>query len=110
MAGRRRGRKNKTKFSVKAVRQSTIFGVILGMISIASVVALLYLTFISGSEATLSYAFAGLLTSFFSVTGLVLSILCLNDHYQPHFWGWLGFLTNGIAVLAMAGILYLGMF
>ena len=109
MAGRR-GRRNKTKFSVKEVRQSTIFGVILGIISIFAVIALLYLTFISGSEATLSYAFAGLLTSFFSVTGLVLSILCLNDHYQPHFWGWIGLITNGVAVLIMAGILCLGMF
>ena len=108
MAGRRR--RNKTKFSVKEVRQSTIFGVILGVISVVTVIALLYLTFISGSDATLSYAFAGLLSSFFSVTGLVLSILCLNDHYQPHFWGWMGFITNGVAVLIMVGILYLGMF
>lgn len=110
MAERRRGRRSKIKFSVKAIRQSTILGVNLGIISILAVVAVLYLVFISGREATLSYAFAGLLVSFFSVTGLILSILCLNDHYQPHFLGWVGFLTNGIAVLVMAGILYLGMF
>lgn len=110
MAKRPRRRRNKTKFSVKETKLPTLLGMCLGVISILTVLALLYLTFVHGGEATVSYAFAGLLASVFSVTGLVLSILCLNDHYQPHTIGWMGLWTNGIAVLAMAGILYLGMF
>ena len=110
MAKRSKRPKNKTKFSVKETKLPTVFGVLLGIISICTVMVLLYLTFRNGGEASLSYAFAGLLASLFSVTGLVLSILCLNDHYQPHAFGWLGLLTNGLAVLSMAGILYLGMF
>lgn len=110
MATRSRRHKNKTKFSVKETKLPTIFGAALGVISVATVLALLYLTFARGGEATVSYAFAGVLASIFSVTGLILSIFCLNDHYQQHTLGWLGLLTNGIAVLAMAGILYLGMF
>ncbi len=109
MAKRWGRRRNKTKFSVKETRQPTMFGVALGVISAATVLALLYLTFVRGGEATLSYAFAGMLASIFSVTGLILSILCLNDHYQPHVLGWVGLVTNGIAALAMAGIVYLGM-
>ena len=99
----------KSKFTVKETKLSTIFGAALGVISMVTVLLLLYLTFARGGEATLSYGFAGVLASVFSVTGLVLSILCINDHYQPHTLGWLGLVTNGIATLSMASILYLGM-
>lgn len=109
MAKKPRWRKNKTKFSVKATKLPTVLGLSLGIISVWAVLTLLYLTFIRGGEATISYAFAGLLASIFSVAGLILSILCLNDHYQTHTIGWIGFVLNGIALLAMSGILYLGM-
>lgn len=109
MARRSRRPKNKAKFTVKETKLSTIFGVILGVISISTVLILTYLTFIRGGEATISYAFAGLLASIFSVIGLILSILCIIDHYQRHIYGWTGLVTNALAVLSMAGILYLGM-
>ena len=109
MATRSKRPKGKSKFTVKETKLSTIFGVSLGIISVVTVLLLLYLTFVRGGEATLSYGFAGILASMFSVTGLILSILCINDHYQPHVLGWVGLVTNGIAVLSMAGILYLGM-
>lgn len=104
-----KGARRKTKFSVKEVKLPTIFGASLGGISLSAVMALVYLTFNRGGEATLSYAFAGLLASIFSIAGLVLSILCINDQYQRHGWGWFGCLTNGLAAASMAGILYLGM-
>lgn len=109
MAKKPKWRKYKTKFSVKTTKLLTVFGLILGMISVMTVLALLYMTFSRGGEATLSYAFAGALTSVFSLVGLILSIFCLSDHYQTHMVGWCGFLLNGAALLAMAGILYLGM-
>lgn len=109
MARRSKRPKGKSKFTVKETRLSTILGASLGVISMVTVLLLLYLTFLRGGEATLSYGFAGILASVFSVTGLILSILCINDHYQPHMLGWVGLVTNGIAALSMAGILYLGM-
>ncbi len=109
MAKKPKRPKNKSKFSVKETKLFTVFGVILGLISVVTVVLLLVLTFRRGGEANISYAFAGLLASIFSVAGLILSILCMNDHYQHHFLGWIGLITNGFALLSMAGILYLGM-
>ena len=109
MTKRSKRPKGKSKFTVKETKLSTMFGTALGIISIITVVLLLYLTFVRGGEATISYGFAGILASVFSVTGLILSILCINDHYQPHMLGWVGLVTNGIAALSMAGILYLGM-
>ena len=109
MARRSKRPKGKSKFTVKETKLPTIFGASLGVISMVTVLLLLYLPFLRGGEATLSYGFAGILTSVFSVTGLILSILCINDHYQHHVLGWIGLVTNGIAVLSMAGILYLGM-
>ena len=109
MARRSKRPKGKSKFTVKETKLPTIFGAALGVISMVTVLLLLYLTFARGGEATLSYGFAGVLASVFSVTGLILSILCINDHYQPHTLGWVGLATNGVAAIAMAGILYLGM-
>lgn len=109
MAKRSKGPRGKSKFTVKETRLSTIFGASLGVISVCTVLLLLYLTFMHGGEASISYAFAGFLASVFSVTGLVLSILCIIDHYQRHFMGWFGIVTNSIALMSMAGILYLGM-
>lgn len=109
MAIRSKRPKGKSKFTVKKVRLTTVFGASLGVISVVSVLLLLYLTFLKDGQATLSYGLAGALTSVFSVTGLIISILCINDHYQPHRLGWVGLFTNGAAALAMVGILYLGM-
>lgn len=110
MAKKPKRPKNKSKFSVKETKLPTVFGMCLGIISLVTVVLLLYLTYRQGGEASISYAFAGLLASIFSVVGLILSILCINDHYQHHFIGWIGIVLNGIAVLSMAGILYMGMY
>ncbi|MBO5346564.1 MAG: hypothetical protein J6A45_00285 [Lachnospiraceae bacterium] len=109
MAKRAKGAKGKSKFTVKETKLATTFGVHLGIISVCTVLVLVYMTFIHGGEASVSYAFAGFLASLFAVTGLILSILCIIDHYQPHLMGWIGLVTNSIAVLSMAGILYLGM-
>lgn len=102
--------KEKAKFTVKETKLWSSFGTSLGIISVIAIVLLLYLTFINGGEASISYAFAGFLVCIFSVIGLILSILCLADDYQHHLSGWIGLVTNAASVLAMAGILYLGGF
>ena len=102
--------RRKIKFSVKETKSATVFGVVLGILSLITVITVVYLTFLANGEATVSYAFAGFLASAFSVTGLVLSILCMNDQYQPHILGWVGLFTNGSALIMMAVILYFGMF
>ena len=102
--------RRKIKFSVKETKASTIFGAALGIMSLLTVMIIIQLTFLANGEATLSFAFAGFLATVFSVAGLVLSILCMNDEYQPHTFGWIGLVTNGVALVAMAIILYLGMF
>ncbi len=109
MAKRPKRPKTKSKFSVKENKLSTILGVALGIISIITVLLLVYLTFRRGGEASVSFAFAGLLASVFSLVGFLLSFLCVNDHYQHHWLGWIGMLTNGVGLATMAGILYLGM-
>ena len=102
--------RRKIKFSVKETKLSTRFGAVLGILSLVTVITVIYLTFLANGDATASYAFAGFLASAFSVAGLVLSILCMNDQYQPHALGWIGLVTNGIALLNMAVVLYFGMF
>ena len=110
MAKRPRKPKNKSKFSVKETKLSTVFGFSLGIISVVTVILLLILTYRNDGAVSLSYALAGLLASVFSVLGLILSILCIIDHYQHHLIGWIGILLNAVAALSMAGILYTGMY
>ena len=110
MAKRPRKPKNKSKFSVKETKLPTYFGFSLGIISIVTVILLLILTYRQDVVVSLSYALAGLLASVFSVLGLILSILCIIDHYQHHLIGWIGILLNAVAALSMAGILYTGMY
>lgn len=101
--------RQKSKFTVKETKQRTTFGASLGIISVAAIFLLLYRTFVNDGQASISYAFAALLVCLFSVAGLILSILCLADDYQQHLPGWIGLITNGMALLAVSGILYLGM-
>ncbi len=110
MQNRPRRRRRKIKFSVKETKLSTIFGATLGILSLITVITVIYLTFLANGEATVSYAFAGFLAIVFSIAGLVLSILCMNDQYQQHAFGWIGLVTNGLSLGTMAVILYLGMF
>ena len=67
MTKRSKRPKGKSKFTVKETKLSTMFGSALGFISLITVILLLYLTFIRGGEATISYGFAGILASIFSV-------------------------------------------
>ena len=60
MARRSKRPKGKSKFTVKETKLPTILGASLGVISMITVLLLLYLTFLRGGEATLSYGFAGI--------------------------------------------------
>lgn len=109
MAEKLKRPKGKYKFSAKETKPVSVMGAVLGALSLITLLLLILLTFLRGGEATISYAFAGLLASLFSVAGLILSILCVHDAYQYHLPGWIGMITSGVSLAALAGILYLGM-
>lgn len=81
---------------------------ILGMISIASMVIVLYLTYLAGGEAQNGYGVTGLLAAIFSLVGLILGIVTVRDKTYYPFFPWLGVILNLAALAGVSFILYLG--
>ena len=81
---------------------------ILGIISIASLVIVVFLTYISAGEAPLGYGITGLLATVFSVIGLGLSIVTFQDRQFYRVFPVLGIGLNLIALGGISLILYVG--
>ncbi len=83
---------------------STVFGVL----SLISLVAVIYLSYIKAGEAPVNYGFSGILILIFSVVGLVLGVFALQEKEQFLFFGRLGCVLNGLALAGISGVLYAG--
>ena len=103
MAQRRNYKFTNKKHSEKAV-MSTVFGVL----SLISLVVVIYLSYSKAGEAPVSYGFSGILILIFAVVGLVLGVLALQEKEQFLFFGRLGCLLNGLALAGISGVLYAG--
>ncbi len=80
---------------------------ILGVISMASLIAAVYLTYLNGGGAPQSYGFTGLLAVVFSLAGLLLGIVTVQDKSYYMLFPWLGILLNLASLGGVALILYL---
>lgn len=81
---------------------------VLGMISIVSLSAVVYLTYLSGGEAQNGYGVTGLLATIFSLIGLILGIVTVRDKSYYRFFPWLGVVLNLLVLGSVSFILYLG--
>ncbi len=82
--------------------------VILGIISLVSLGAAVFIAFRNDGAASLRYGFVGALAVVYSATGLVLGITTVtkSDYYK--LFPVLAILLNGAALGAVALILYMG--
>ena len=81
---------------------------ILGMISLASLCAVVYLTYLSGGEAPNGYGVTGILATIFSFVGLVLGIITVRDKSYYRLFPWLGVILNLLVLGGISLILYMG--
>lgn len=81
---------------------------ILGIISIASLVIVVFLTYVSVGEAPVGYGVTGLLATVFSAIGLGLSIVTFQDKQYYRVFPILGIGLNLIALGGVSLILYVG--
>lgn len=95
-------------FTNKKHSQRAIMSTILGMISLVSLGAVLYLTYLSDGEAPNGYGVTGLLATIFSFTGLILGIVTVRDKTYYRFFPWLGVILNLLVLGGISVILYLG--
>lgn len=81
---------------------------ILGIISVASLGIVVYLTYLQGGEATVGYGVTGLLATIFSIVGLGLGIVTVRDKSYYRLFPWLGVVLNLVVLGSISLILYLG--
>ena len=81
---------------------------ILGIISLGSVILVLYLTSRAGGEAANGYGVTGLLATLFSFVGLILGILTVRENIYYRFFPILGIVLNVLCLVCISMILYLG--
>lgn len=82
--------------------------VILGIISIAALVTVVFFSYRSGGEADVKFGFTGALATVFSLVGVVLGVLTACDKSYYRFFPVLGILLNLAALGGVSLILYAG--
>lgn len=82
--------------------------VILGIISIAALVTVVFFSYRSGGEAAVKFGFTGALAAVFSLVGVVLGVLTACDKSYYRFFPVLGTLLNLAALGGVSLILYAG--
>lgn len=95
-------------FTNKKHSEKAIMSTILGIISLVSLVIVVYLTYRQGGNAPTNYGFTGLLVTLFSLIGLILGILTVKEKDMYHFFPWLGIVLNLLALGGISFILYIG--
>lgn len=82
--------------------------VILGVISLASLGTVVYLAYQNDGSAMPGYGFTGLLAAFFSLIGLGLGVVTVQNKNYYRVFPVLGILLNLLALAAVGLILYAG--
>lgn len=81
---------------------------ILAIISLASLGMVVYLAYQDGGNARAGYGFTGFLAALFSLTGLGLGIVTVQNKNYFRIFPVLGILLNLLVLAAVALILYAG--
>lgn len=95
-------------FTNKKHSQRAVMSAILGLISNVSMGIVIYLTYLNGGNAPISYGLTGLLAAIFSVVGLILGILTVQEKERFKLFPVLGIVWNLMALIVLAGIVQLG--
>ncbi|MCM1092312.1 MAG: DUF6142 family protein [Muribaculum sp.] len=94
-------------FTNRRHSKRAIMAAILGIISNASLVIVLYLSYLSGGAVPLNYGLTGLLAAVFSMVGLVLGVLTVRDKDTFKFFPVLGTILNLAALGILVGLVQL---
>lgn len=81
---------------------------ILGIISLASLGIVLFMTYRSAGEAEVGFGFTGLLATVFSVIGLGLGIVTFQNKNYYRLFPVLGILLNLVVLGGISLIIYIG--
>lgn len=95
-------------FTDKKHAEPAIMSVILGVISLAAMALVVYLTYKSDVEAPNGYGYTGLLATLFTTIGLILGIVTVRDKNNFRLFPILGIILNIISFGFISLVLYFG--
>lgn len=95
-------------FTNKKNSKRAIMAVVLGVISLASLGIVVFMSGLYGGSAKVSYGFTGLFATAFSLTGLLLGVVTVQNKDYYRLFPVLGILLNLLALGAVSLILYAG--
>lgn len=101
-------RKQHYIFTNKKHSPKAIMSTILGIISMVSLVAVIYLTYIKKGDAPTGYGMTGLLIFLFSVVGLILGIMTALEKDKYKLFPFLGILFNALSFIGIGIVIYVG--
>lgn len=96
-------------FTKKKHSSKAIMATILGTISLISLCAVIYLSYLKAGDIPSKYGLTGLLIVLFSLNGLILGLITVKEKDMFHLFSWLGILLNSLSLLGMGLVLYAGM-
>lgn len=95
-------------FTNKDYSPKGIMSTILGLIDIASLGYIVYLTYCNGGVSLPRYGSTALLITVFSFVGLILGILSKSEPDRFYLFSYLGILSNILALAGISFVLFAG--
>ena len=102
------GKRRNFIFTNKKHSEKAIMGTILGMISLISLGIVIFMSYQKNGETPVGYGLTGLLATIFSMIGLILGILTLQEKENFRLFPWLGTILNVLALAVIGFLLYVG--
>ncbi len=93
-------------FTNRRHSDKAVMGMILGIISLAAMIAVIFLSYTKGGNVPAGYGFTGLFAVVFSVVGLVLGITSIREKNQFLLFPVIGIILNGVALVLIGVLLY----
>lgn len=96
-------------FSSKKQSYPGLLSFILGLISIVSLILVIYRTFLNDGKALLQYGAVVFLCLLFALCGLIAGILARREPERVYVFAWLGVVLNSVVLALCFVIMYLGL-
>lgn len=102
------GHKNSYIFTSKSHTQKGIMATILGVISLATLIYTVVMSYRSTGEIPIQYGAAVLLVTFFALAGAALGVISRTERDKYYFFSYLGILLNLLVLGGISAVLYAG--
>lgn len=103
-------RKSSYMFTNKNYSKKSIMSTVLGALSLASIGAAIYFTYLQKGYANISYGLTGILSLLFAICGMVLGVMSTFEKDKFYVFTYIGIGVNLVALLTIGYILYAGVY